>query len=653
MQVRLLLFLLLGSWLLGGGATCAAEPPRVVRDTMLLADADEPHVSEAYRYYTEPFTTTPDPEHAEAQWQAGKFQPGPWHKPLNLGLMHKRVWMRLTVRNTELQRMRFLWSIFNFTDSAALYCRRAGEAKFTRLGAATSWVPAAARAFPARSLSFPFTLNAGETAVLYLRAEVYSGGIYLPTYIETAEHFLEWEMTFPFDRHWVWLLGFYLSSALFNLVLFAFLRDRIHLWYVAYVVCVTVFLMMEDGLDAMLLPTSLYRLAWSVGQFNFVLLAAAVGIRIMQLFLRLHSGRRRLYQVGTWLALASVGFVAIYAGLFPWAMRHSFGLVQALNGTRELLLAGVFAYGWVVLLVGLLTRRRRRLAAYYALTYFFFFVGYSIFWLNHLGLSSFNPVYPNALAWGLFLELLVLSALLTGRFRYTLRQNAQLRIRQLNLRNAEGARLIAAQEEEREQLARELHDALGPNLMALHLAWQGPAVREALAASPAAATAGHQAEMLLRHLRDDVRTFSHSLMPAEPGLGSLSESVKTLGELINSYGSPAVRTYCDVGLDQLSMPVQQAAYRIAAELLNNAVRHSGATQVQVQLLCHPGTLEVLVEDNGRGFPPGTTGGGIGLRGVRARVAYLRGVLHIDSSAHGTSVVVQIPCSVLSPEPENN
>jgi signal transduction histidine kinase len=242
------------------------------------------------------------------------------------------------------------------------------------------------------------------------------------------------------------------------------------------------------------------------------------------------------------------------------------------------------------------------------------------------------------------LELLVLSALLTGRFRHTLRQNAQLRIRQLNLRNVQGARLIAAQEEEREQLARELHDAIGPNLMALHLAWQGPALRQALASSPAAAAAGQQAELLLRHLRDEVRTFSHSLLPAEPGLGSLAESINTLSELINSYGSPTVRTYCDAGLDQLPAPLQQATYRIAAELLNNAVRHAGATEVQVQVLLHPTSLEVLVEDNGRGFTPTSAVAGIGLRGVRARVDYLRGHLHIDSSGLGSSIVVQIPCS---------
>ena len=639
MRFTLFILLALAWWAVGGAQ---AQAPPALRDTLPLKDPKGPHISEAYRYYTEPLGLPPSPARAEAAWQAGRFRPGPWHKTLNLGLRHERVWLRLVARNTDPERLRFLWSIFNFTDSAALYCRRQGETRFVRLGAASSWVPAASRPYPARSLSFPFTLAAGETATLLLRIDLHSGALYLPTYIETAEHFLAWEMAFPFDRYWVWLLGFYLGSALFNLVLYAFLRDRIHLWYVAYVVAVTVFLMMEDGLDALVLPALPYRLLWTVGQFNFMLLAAAAGIRIMQLFLRLRGSWPRLYRAGSWLAMAAVAFVATYAAVFPWAMRHSLGTVQVLNTSRELLLLAVFGYGWVVLLTTWLNRRWRQLAAYYSLTYFFFFTGYGIFWLNHVGLSSFNPVYPNPLAWGLFLELLVLSALLTGRFRHALRQNAELRIQQLSQRNALGARLIEAQEEEREQLARELHDALGPNLMALHLAWQGPAVREALASSAAATAAGQQAELLLRHLRDQVRNFSHALLPAEPGLGSFTESIQTLAQLINLYGTPQVRTYCDKGLDELPTALQQTAYRIAAELLNNAVRHAHATEVLVQLLRRPGTLEMLVEDNGRGFDPSKPAAGIGLRGVQARIDYLRGQLHVDSSPHGTCVVVQLP-----------
>ncbi|SHK33439.1 sensor histidine kinase [Hymenobacter psychrotolerans] len=632
---------LVGLWLHSLWCLGAAAPAPA--DTLFLVESNGNHLSETYRYLTEPFSAPPTPQHADSLWQAGRFGPGPWHRTLNLGFVHQRLWLRLVVKNTLPAPTRFLWSIYNYTDSATLYGRRPGETQFRRLAAASSRVPAAERLFPARSLSLPFTLGAGEVAELYLRIDHHAGALYMPTDVTTTEDFLAWEVTYAFDKHWVWLLGFYWGSALFNLVLFAYLRDKIHLWYVLYVGCTTLFLIMEDGLDALLLPSGPFQLLWAVGQFNFMLLATACGISIMQLFLRLRAGWPRLHRAGSWLAGLALGFVGVYTLLYPAAARTAGTGLLLLNGVRELLLAAIFAYGWVVLLALLRKRRHRRLALYYGLTYLFFFAGFSLFWLNHIGFTNLHLMQPNALAWGLFFELLVLSALLTGRFQHTLRQNAQLRIRQLRQRNAQGARLIAAQEEEREQLARELHDALGPNLAALHLAWQGKAVQQALSSSPEAAAAGRHTELLLRHLRDEVRTFSHAVLPVEPGLGSLSESVEALTELINLYGSPTVRTYCDKGLDQLPPSLQQTAYRIAAELLNNAVRHARATCVQVQLLRLPAALEILVEDDGGGFKNTKNGTGIGLRGVHARTEYLRGQVHIDSSDQGTTIVVRLPC----------
>lgn len=643
MLIRLLALcaLLLGGWP-PARAQAPATDDQTVLDTLYLQDENHRHVSEVYRYYTEPFAVKPRPERADSLWRAGAFQTGRWHKALSLGFLHQRVWVRIAVANTSSQRSRYVWSIYNFTDSATLYFRPLGSEQFRQVQA-SSWQEADQRPFPARSLSFPFILEAGQRAVLYLRVDHRAGALYLPTYIETTEQFLASEVEAPFKRHWIWLLGFYVSSALFNLVLFTFLRDRIHIWYVAYVVCITLFLLMEDGFDAWVLPAVLYRLVWSVGQFNFLLLAAACGVQIMQSFLRLRAGWPRLYRVGNWLASLAAVFVLAYAALFPVAVQSGPTYPTVLNGLREVLLGALALYSWVTLLSVLLSRRRRQLGAYYALTYFFFFVGFMLFWLNHLGLTNFNLVRPNALAWGLVLELLVLSGLLTGRFRHTLRQNEKLRIRQLRQRNAQSARLIAAQEEERAQLARELHDALGPNLAALHMAWQGPAMREALATSPAAAAVGQHTELLLRHLRDEVRTYSHTLLPTEPGLGTLSESLAALGKLHNLHGSPAVRTYCDATVDELPAHIQQTAYRIAAELLNNAIRHSRAKEISVQMLRHSGELEIMVEDNGRGFTEPPPNGGIGLRGVRARADYLRGQLYIDSSPQGSSIVVRIPC----------
>ena len=238
----------------------------------------------------------------------------------------------------------------------------------------------------------------------------------------------------------------------------------------------------------------------------------------------------------------------------------------------------------------------------------------------------------------------MLSALLTGRFRHTLRQNARLRIQELQQRNEVGRRLIAAQDAEREQLARELHDAMGPNLAALHMAWQSEAVREALAAAPKARSIGQLTEEILGQLYDQVRQLSHALLPAEPGTNRLTRSVASLCETLNLNGTPQVMTHFDPGVDQLPQAVQSAAYRIVAELVNNAVRHAQAHKVEVLLRRHPDVLELCVEDDGRGFGRGEDAPvtGIGLRGVRTRTAYLGGTVAIESPGSGTRVVVRLP-----------
>ena len=154
MRFCLLVALLLGWW--ANVSAQSPAPPHRLRDTLLLKDPKGAHISEAYRYYTEPFGLAPDPARAEAAWQAGKFRPGPWHETLNLGLLHERVWIRLPARNTEPQRLRFLWNIFNFTDSAALYCRRTGQATFTPCcRPSRAWATSATPSKPWASSSTP------------------------------------------------------------------------------------------------------------------------------------------------------------------------------------------------------------------------------------------------------------------------------------------------------------------------------------------------------------------------------------------------------------------------------------------------------------------------------------------------------------------
>ncbi|MBC7726779.1 MAG: hypothetical protein H7242_04070, partial [Microbacteriaceae bacterium] len=592
--------------LLGGLLSLAASgwaaPARrgavVAVDTVVLTSRPAEDLLRGYHYALEPFGPAyRNPAHADALWRAGRFRPGPTNdRPLNIGFRHERLWLRVVVRNGLPDRTRFVWSFYCFLDSAVLYRAAPTDGRLTRLAGASSRATAAERVFPARSLTLPLVLRPGETAVLYARLDHYAGALYVPTDLTTAEDFLAWEATYLTEWHWVWLLGFYACSAAFNLLLFGFLRDRIHLWYALYVALSTLFLLMEDGLAALVLPAWAHRAAWAVGQYNVLLLAAAVGIRILQLFVGHRAEWPRLYRAGQVLSLSAAAFALTYAGLFPVALRTGgSAAATALNTTREALLVLTAAYAVGALAAGARSRQRRAAAQTYAVAYACFFGGGALFWLIHAGWRNSILMRLNELAWGLVLDMLLLNGLLAGRFRDMLRQATRLRIRDLRRRNTLSERLITAQEAEREKLGQELHDALGPGLMAVQLALRGRAVRESMAATPAAAEAIRRAQTIAADLHTEVRALSHGWQPADLAREGLAGALDALVAAVNLRGHPEVRTHFDPGLAELPALVQLAAYRIGAELLHNAVRHANATTVQLQLLRFPDQLLLMVE----------------------------------------------------------
>ena len=643
-------------WLLGWALVLGLKvaPSRAAgADTLRLSYKDSGLFG---RYFTACFdapSEAPGGQRAVALWEAGRFRPqlSPFGV-LQGGYRQERLWLRATVVNALPQRTRFVWSLYEFVDSATLYVQPPGGIPVAVSGA-SSRVVASRRPFPARAVCLPFWLGANERAVLYLRVENRTGAWCLPTDIATVEGFLRFEDTYLVYTHWVWLLGFYLGSGLFNIVLYGFLRDRIHLWYCGYVLFSTWFLLMEDSLDALMLPQGLYWLGWQFSEFGVLLLALACGLRIMALFVRLEQGWPRLHRLSWGLSVLAASYALAYPWLFGVVQRAGSAALVWLNGGRDALL-------WALLLAGagllgsVVWRGRaaqRRLAALYAVAYVFFFCGSVELLLNYSGLVYLVSIEPNILAWGLAIELLMVNILLTGRFRHALRQNTALRLRQLGERAAAGERLIRAQDDEREALARELHDALAPGLTALHLAWQGRQVRQALAQGPPLlAEAHHRAEALLRQLRNDVRDLSHVLLPNAPGEQlPLPQAVALLTETLSlADDGPRVLSHCDPAAAHLPTALRQAAYRIVAELLHNALRHAQARQVRVELTHTAPWLIIVVADDGRGFTaaphaPYPVRGGLGLRGVQARAAYLRGRVQVVSQVgHGTTITVELP-----------
>jgi signal transduction histidine kinase len=197
--------------------------------------------------------------------------------------------------------------------------------------------------------------------------------------------------------------------------------------------------------------------------------------------------------------------------------------------------------------------------------------------------------------------------------------------------------LVAAREEERRRLRRDLHDGVGAALAGARLQLESaydrvtdPETRRML---DAASGAVGEAVDGVRHATDDLRP------PALDELG-LAACLRLLAERMTG---PATEVRAAVGeLPPVGAAAEVAGYRIASEALNNARRHAGARVVELVAGVDAGRLQIRVCDDGRGLPERTRAGAVGLESMRQRAEELGGRLRVESSEAGTVVEAVLP-----------
>jgi signal transduction histidine kinase len=202
--------------------------------------------------------------------------------------------------------------------------------------------------------------------------------------------------------------------------------------------------------------------------------------------------------------------------------------------------------------------------------------------------------------------------------------------------------VMDAQEAERKRIATELHDRLGSTLSAAKLYFNHVEDLES-AGTPVISNDFTKAMELLDTAVQDVRSISHSMASGVLTQFGLVPALMDLRETISGTGKIKMKVIAH-GLDErLSQQTELQLYRIIQELVSNALKHSKATEIIVQLTQHSEELNVTVEDNGIGFDTNQTREGIGLKNIYSRADMLNAHLNIDSGkGRGTLISIDIP-----------
>jgi signal transduction histidine kinase len=200
----------------------------------------------------------------------------------------------------------------------------------------------------------------------------------------------------------------------------------------------------------------------------------------------------------------------------------------------------------------------------------------------------------------------------------------------------------AAMLEERQRLARELHDSVTQGLygVALYTA----AARHALSDGDLESVRGNLRDIAetTQEAVGEMRQLLVELRPQILDEHGLATALWSRLEAVHTHAGIAVEFDCADDV-RLASEAEQELYRVAQEALNNVLKHSRATRVRVAVTQADGRVAMEIADDGVGFEPEIHMGGFGVSGMRERVVRLGGSLRVDSTpGEGTFVRIEVP-----------
>jgi signal transduction histidine kinase len=215
-------------------------------------------------------------------------------------------------------------------------------------------------------------------------------------------------------------------------------------------------------------------------------------------------------------------------------------------------------------------------------------------------------------------------------------ERAELQTRELS------QRLVAAQEEERKTLSRELHDHVAQVLTALRMEL-GRIERRRAPDDTWLAGVVAECKQLVDRMFHTVRDLALGLRPSMlDDLGLRAALEWHARDFMRRYGIE-VHLEIDHGCDALSGAYQTCVYRVIQEALTNCARHAHASSVSVRLTSTDSGVRLRIADDGVGFALASHRDGLGLRGLEERVKELGGVLDIVSAPRrGTTLSIRLP-----------
>lgn len=479
--------------------------------------------------------------------------------------------------------------------------------------------------------SFAFPLDAGAQLYL-LKVDKHNESLQAPLAIRSRENLQNGRVGEMLVNGI--FTGIVLLIILFGLFLFITTKDAVYGWYALYVTGMLLWIWANKGLG--------FRYLWPESYFFpsrarpvFVLTNLVLALQFLRGFMNIRKG--------SWMHLPFTVFQAIWLVMLAvmlWPVDYTaFGIVSLYLQT-SLPLFSLAALVFVT--AGLVSHalKGNRAARVYLAGSAALFCCVMLENLYHLGKIKLPEFWAHfGMFTGVVLEMIIITFGLAARFN-TYRKEKEAALLAMNAQQKTLTdTIVTVEENERKVLADRLHDEIGSMLSLASL--QLGAVQE----NPVGSGAQLQnAAALLKDISHTVRTISHQLTPVAIEKYGLLRAIEDMVQLANASGKIQVELVLLGFPDANVYPrnFQHTVYRIVQELLQNVLRHAGASHALIQLIEHEDACSVIVEDNGKGMAADAATPG-SLRSIHSKVAYLEGALQIESGpGRGTMVNIDLP-----------
>lgn len=597
--------------------------------TILLPDTVS-HLSLASytSYYND--LTTKDSIREESQFQ-------PFEEPIyNFGKQDGNLWVRVVMKNQD-SVFRNLYMEFTNPNINSLTMYKKLNTGLVLINLIGSKYPYKSRPVDHQNLIFPIELMPLEQGEYYIKVH--------SDYSSTNFNLLLWDKSeresyFLKESTTISYFFFITTAFLFILGISLVLTKQRKQWtFFFYILFGALYIYSDLGLSFKNLWGN-YPAVQNISSYIFTNLYLILGVSFFREYFVTHRFVKKLDGVLRSFIIFSVVLTVI--AMFYQVIPHPvFSFLQKLNTVLFSITCAVILY---ILFILLIKQRNKTETIWFMIA--FAPHAYSILTtsIRQLGQYYFNleldiiskvPFFlwtihvQNMMLWSMVWEVFIVFTLMMVRFKRMYEDHNSMLL-ELGKKQEENTKLLMATiEQERKRIAQELHDGSGVQLSAIRMKLTH---LEDLNENPKIIDHIRKLMNDVDRVNSEIRAISHNLMPISLSKLGLKAAIQ---ELINhvktSYPSLQVNLYQQYESSKLPTATEVHIYRITQELLNNMVKHSQATEINIQFIMDENELIISMEDNGKGFeykPDEITG--LGLKSILTRTQLLGGRFEVDT-----------------------